>query len=161
MLFDSVKPSIKKFIEQLHNMLRILNGKTRSDHTNMQTLREELKVMSVNQLSIYHVAIEMFNIVNNASSEPLQRKMKLEPRGYQLRSLEDGKVKVPKKERKAVRDSAIMAPNCGIIYQGTSERPQLEIYSKKRSKTTFGRRFRVCKPHWRDVIRRTSSEGRL
>ena len=110
MLFDSVKPSIKKFIEQLHDMLRILNGKTRSDHTNMQTLREELKVMSVNQLSIYHVAIEMFNIVNNASSEPLQRKMKLEPRGYQLRSLEDGKVKVPEKGKKSCQGFSYNGP---------------------------------------------------
>ena len=53
--------------------------------------------MSVNQLSVYHVGMEMFNIINNGSSEPLQRKMKIEDRGYRLRCLEDGKVKVPDK----------------------------------------------------------------
>ena len=33
----------------------------------MQKLREEKKVMSVNQLSVYHVAMDMFNIINHAS----------------------------------------------------------------------------------------------
>ena len=64
-----------------NDMLRILNDKTRGDHTIMQKLREELKIMSVNQLSVYHTAMEMFNIVDNASSEPLQRKMNFEQRG--------------------------------------------------------------------------------
>ena len=48
-------------------MIRVLNGKTRGDHTNMKKLREELKIMSVNELSVYHAGMEMFNIINNAS----------------------------------------------------------------------------------------------
>ena len=47
-----------------------------------------------------HVPKEMYNIINNASSGPLQRKMRIEPTGYNLRSLEDGKVKVPDKGKK-------------------------------------------------------------
>ena len=43
----------------------------------------------------------MFNIINNASSDTLQEKMKIEPRGYNLRSLDDGKVKVPEKGKKS------------------------------------------------------------
>ena len=80
-------PNLAKLQVVQNDMLRILNGKTRGDLTNMQKLREELKIMSVNQLSVYHTAMEMFNIVNNASSEPLQRKINFEQRGYQLRSL--------------------------------------------------------------------------
>ena len=68
--------SVMKNIFEL--LVRYINNKTRGDHTNMKKLREELQIMSVNQLSVYHVAIEMFNIINNSSSEPLQRKMKIE-----------------------------------------------------------------------------------
>ena len=99
-----------------------MNGKTRGDHTNMKRLREELKIMSVNQLSCYHVAIEMFNIINNSSSEPLQRKMKIEQRGYQLRSLEDGQVKVPDKGKKSCQ---------GFSYNGPKLWNQLPSHIRK------------------------------
>ena len=93
-----------------NDMIRVLNGKTRSDHTNMEKLREELKIMSVNQMSCYHVAIEMYNIINNASSDSLQRKMTIEPKGYNLRSLEDGKVKVPEKGKKGCTGFSYFGP---------------------------------------------------
>ena len=76
----------------------------------MKKLREELKIMSVNQVSCYHVAIEMFNIINHASSDSLQRKMKIEPKGYQLRSLEDGTVKVPEKGKKSCTGFSYYGP---------------------------------------------------
>ena len=99
-LEQPMDPNISKLQVVQNDMIRVLNGKTRGDHTNMKKLREELKIMSVNQLSVYHVGMEMFNIINNGSSEPLQRKMKIEDRGYRLRCLEDGKVKVPEKGKK-------------------------------------------------------------
>ena len=107
-LEQPMDPNVTKLQVVQNDMLRILNGKTRGDHTNMKKLREELKIMSVNQLSVYHVAIEMFNIINNASSEPLQRKMKIEERGYQLRCLEDGQVRVPSKGKKSCQGSRII-----------------------------------------------------
>ena len=67
----------------------------------MKTLREKHKILSVNQLSVYHVATEMFNIIHHNSSDSLHEKMRIVPRGYQLRSLEDGKVKVPAKGKKS------------------------------------------------------------
>ena len=97
-LEQQMDPNVAKLQVVQNDMIRILNNKTRGDLTHMKKLREDLKIMSVNQLSCYHVAIEMFNIINNASSEHLQRKMKIEQRGYQLRSLEDGTVKVPVKD---------------------------------------------------------------
>ena len=53
-----------------------------------------MKNMSVNQISCYRVAIEMFNIIVDGSLKSLQDELKLEQRGYPLRSLEDGQVKV-------------------------------------------------------------------
>ena len=61
-------------------------------------------------MSCYHVAIEMFNIINNASSDSLQRKMRIEPRGYNLRCLEDGKVRVPDKGKKSCTGFSYYGP---------------------------------------------------
>ena len=109
-LEQQMDPNIAKLQVVQNDKIRILNNKTRGDHTNMKKLREELKIMSVNQLSCYHVAIEMFNIINNASSEHLQRKMKIEQKGYQLRSQEDGTVKVPVKGKKSCTGFSYYGP---------------------------------------------------
>ena len=76
-------------------------GYNRSNQVNMKKLREKHKIFSVNQLSVYHVATEMFNIIHHKSSDSLHEKMKIVPRGYQLRSLEDGKVNVPARGKKS------------------------------------------------------------
>ena len=90
--------------------MRLLIGKDRKSHTNMEKLRNELGMMSVNQLSVYHVAIEMFNIINNKSSESLHEEMKMESRGYGLRGLEEGKVRVPEKGKKYCNGFHYMGP---------------------------------------------------
>ena len=67
----------------------------------MEKLRNELKMMSVNQLSCYHTAIEMFNIISNNSSASLHEEMIQVPKGYRLRGLEDGTVQVPERGKKS------------------------------------------------------------
>ena len=67
----------------------------------MKTAREKLRMMSVNQLYIYHVALEMFNIMVKASAERVQKKFTLqENSSYSLRNRENGTVKVPAKPSK-------------------------------------------------------------
>ena len=67
----------------------------------MKTAREKLRMMSVNQLNIYHVALEMFNIMVKASAERVQKKFTLqENSSYSLRNRENGTVKVPEKPSK-------------------------------------------------------------
>ena len=41
---------------------------------NMQRLREKIKMMSVNQMAVYHTIMEVFNIIHNSSSEQIQNK---------------------------------------------------------------------------------------
>ena len=72
--------------------------------------RQNLKIKSVNQLSVYHTAIEMFNIINNKSSVALHEEMKIQPRGYNLRGLEEGKVQVPEKGKKSCNGFHYMGP---------------------------------------------------
>ena len=99
-LEHTMDPNIAKLQVVQNDILRVIYGKTRNSHTNMQKLREENKIMSVNQLSVYHVAMDMYNIINHSSSDLLQREFKLQPGRYEFRSLEDGKVKVPEKMKK-------------------------------------------------------------
>ena len=109
-LEQAMDPNIAKIQVIQNDMMRLLKGTNRKSHTNMEKLRKELKMMSVNQLSVYHVAIEMFNIINNKSSESLHEQMKLESRGYGLRGLDDGKVKVPEKGKKSCNGFHYMGP---------------------------------------------------
>ena len=76
----------------------------------MQKMREDLKFMSINQLSCYHVAMEMYNIINHSSSDLLKEEFKLEQRRYELRCLEDGKVKVPEKGKKNCTGFSYIGP---------------------------------------------------
>ena len=103
-------PNITKLQVVQNDLLRLIEGHKRSDHTNMKKLREKHKMFSVNQLSVYHVATEMFNIIHHKSSESLHEKIKIEPKGYQLRNLEDGKVKVPEKGKKSCNGFHYMGP---------------------------------------------------
>ena len=109
-LEQCMDPNITKLQVVQNDILRVIYGKTRNSHTNMQKLREENKIMSVNQLSVYHVTMDMYNIINHASSDLLQREFKLEPGRYQLRSLEDGKVKVPEKMKKSCTGFSYIGP---------------------------------------------------
>ena len=98
---QSMDSNIAKLQVIQNDMLRVLEGHTRKKHINMEALRKRIKMFSVNQMSVYHVGMEMFNIINHSSSEFLQRKMKIEKSGYSLRRQEDGQVRVPEKFKKS------------------------------------------------------------
>ena len=57
-----------------NNMLRIIHGLRISDRVNMLELRTKIKMMSVNQMAIYHRIIEVFSIIYNSSSEQIHNK---------------------------------------------------------------------------------------
>ena len=58
-------------------------------------------IMSINQLSCYHVAMKMYNIINHSSSDLPQKEFKVEQSRYNLRCLEDGPANVPEKMKKS------------------------------------------------------------
>ena len=81
-------------------MLRTICGIRRDQRVNLQKLREEHKMMSVNQLSVYHTLIETYNIVHKASSEKIRRKIVNNCQdGYKLRSNTNNDLIVPSKTR--------------------------------------------------------------
>ena len=64
----------------------------------MKKVRDKYKLMSVNQISVYHTILEVYNVINKTSSDQLRDKfMPEKPRAYTLRSQTEEKVKVPTK----------------------------------------------------------------
>ena len=61
-------------------MLRIIHGLRISDRVNMLELRTKIKMISVNQMTIYHTIIEVFNILYNNSSEQINKKYRHQDR---------------------------------------------------------------------------------
>ena len=55
-------------------MLRTIHGLRITDRVNMLELRKKIKMMSVNQMTIYHIIMEVFKILHNKSSEQINDK---------------------------------------------------------------------------------------
>ena len=104
--FSSQEQSLDANVQKLqviqNDYIRVICNLKRADHVVMKTVREKLRMMSVNQLNIYHVALEMFNIMVKSSAERLKKKFTLqENTSYSLRNRENGAVKVPAKPSKS------------------------------------------------------------
>ena len=112
--FNNLEQTMDSNIAKLqviqNDMIRLLIGKNRKSQTNMEKARHQLKIMSVNQLSCYHVALEMYNIINHKSSDSLHEEMKMVPKGYNLRGIEEGKVLVPERGKKSCNGFHYIGP---------------------------------------------------
>ena len=80
-------------------MLRVIFGFKLKNCVNMKNLREEIKMMSVNQISVYHTLLEAYNVMRHLSSEQIHMKWKLIERKYALRSITKKDLKVPEKPK--------------------------------------------------------------
>ena len=57
-----------------NNMLRVIFGFKLKNCVNMKNLREEIKMMSVNQIAVYHILLEAYNVMRHLSSEQIHMK---------------------------------------------------------------------------------------
>ena len=60
-----------------NNMIRMILDLKMKDHIKMQNVREKIKMMSVNQMAVYHTLLETYNVVRNSTSEQIKRKTEL------------------------------------------------------------------------------------
>ena len=68
---NCVTPKETYALQTLQNtMIRVIHGFTKSQHINMEKLRNKMKMMSVNQMVVYHTILETFNVTWRSSSEP-------------------------------------------------------------------------------------------
>ena len=56
-------------------MVRVILGLKQADHINMKEVRKQINMLSVNQMLVYHTAMEAYNIINRTASEQLQKKL--------------------------------------------------------------------------------------
>ena len=63
-----------------NNMLRLIHGLRIYNRVNMLELRTKIKMVSVNQMTIYHTIMEVFNILYNNSSEQINKKYRHQDR---------------------------------------------------------------------------------
>ena len=57
-----------------NKMLRMIFELRMEDKVNMERLRENIKMFSINQMNCYHVLLEAFNVIRNGSSERIREK---------------------------------------------------------------------------------------
>ena len=57
-----------------NSMLRTIFNYRLLDKVNMEKLRNNIKMFSINQMNIYHVLLEAFNVISNGSAEKIQEK---------------------------------------------------------------------------------------
>ena len=91
-----------------NNMIRVIHGFNKSQHINMEKLRNRIKMMSVNQIAVYHTILETFNIIRKSSSEQIETKYTHQNQHSQRRTANND-LKVPERTKK----------NCtGFSYNG-------------------------------------------
>ena len=62
-------------LQTLQNtMLRLILGCNIKQHINMENIRKKVKMMSINQMCVYHTILEAYNVIRNSSSECIKRK---------------------------------------------------------------------------------------
>ena len=89
--WESKNEDMKSLQVMQNDMLRVIYGHTRAEHVNMKKLRAKTNMMSINQLSTYHMVIEVYNVMYNNSSSQLKSKMKAVQGYYKLRTEIDHK----------------------------------------------------------------------
>ena len=86
-------------LQTLQNkMLRVIHGFKKLNYINMCQVREKIKMMSVNQMTVYHTLIESYNIVRNSASTQIQMKWSdNQGKKYSLRNITENDLKEPEK----------------------------------------------------------------
>ena len=82
-----------------NSMIRVIRGLKQADHINMKKVRKQINMLSVNQMSVYHTVMEVFNITNRTASEQLQNKLIRHEGRHSDRSAANNELYVPKKAR--------------------------------------------------------------
>ena len=79
-------------------MIRVIFGLKKEKHTKMVKVCVKFKIMSVNQISVYHTLLESYNIIRNSSTEPTKCKWTdSSEKKYFIRSITNNDLRVPEK----------------------------------------------------------------
>ena len=83
-----------------NSIIRVIYGLKIQNCVNMKNVREKIKMMSVNQMAVYHTLLEAYNVMSHLSSEQIKMKWTIIEKKYALRSSTNKDLKVPEKPKK-------------------------------------------------------------
>lgn len=118
-IFEKEDLKVKKIPKNTHtlqllqnHMIRSVFGFGKKQHVNMEQVRNMFKIISINQMSVYHTLIEAHNLLWNSSSEKIKMKWNNESeKKYTLRSRDENFLKVPNKPISKCAGFSYYAPN--------------------------------------------------
>ena len=104
-------------------MLRLPLGCNIKKHINMENIRQKVKMMSINQMCVYHTILEAYNVIRNSSSECIKRKWEYKHGNrYLLRSESTNDLTIPVKP---------ISKCVGFTYNGAKLFNKLPMHIKK------------------------------
>jgi len=93
-------PKDTNTLQTLQNsMIRVIYGLKIQNRVNMKNVREKIKMMSVNQIAVYHTLLKAYNVMSHLSSEQIKMKWTIIEKKYALRSSTNKDLKVPEKPK--------------------------------------------------------------
>ena len=76
----------------------------------MKKERDKMKMLSVNQMAVYHTAMEAYNITNKNDSDRLQKKLNIHEGKHSERSAANNELYVPENPRKKCTGFSYIGP---------------------------------------------------
>ena len=78
-------PKNTNTLQTLQNsMIRVIYGLKIQNRVNMKNVREKIKMMSVNQIAVYHTLLKAYNVMSHLSSEQIKMKWTIIEKKYAL-----------------------------------------------------------------------------
>ena len=122
-----------------NSMLRVIFGLRLKNHINMKNVREEIKMMSVNQISVYHTLLEAYNVMRHLSSEQIHMKWKIIEKKYALRSITKKDLNVPEKPKLKCLGFTYNGAKLFNMLPCRMREPRTLIYLKHCQKSGYGK----------------------
>ena len=124
-------------------MVRIILGIRKNHHVNMKDLRNKIRIMSVNQMCVYHTILEAHNIMKNVSLEQNKSKWTFkEENKHFLRNKTENGLKIPEKPLK----------NCtGFTYSASKLYNMLPSNLKENNLNTDKFKLLIKDRVWKDI----------
>ena len=91
-------------------MVRVILGLNRANHVNMKEQRDKIKMLSVNQMAVYHTVMEAYNIITKNASDQLTKKLKMHKGKHSERCAAINALFVPETPRKKCKDFSYFGP---------------------------------------------------
>ena len=115
-------------------MIRVILSLKQAQHINMQKVREKIKILSVNQMSVYHTILEAYNITKKNLLNSFIWNVCMEEN-----ILREVQQKIIWKYQKSVKVSFILDQKHSLCYQRISKKLRQQMFSKPCLKNGFGK----------------------